>query len=241
MNCHDDPKGDPFTPVSTIRCIGGKEWFQNGRLEFPSHVNDKDPSASDGTYRTHLGWKVISDAVIYGESNTSLRTALKRINAERVQPPKSIAINGHIAEYHTWLQNQQRDFVASHAPLYQKIGESMQHYYEGWEGAQQEAEDHHDDPHAKRALRIQAWLDIARDRSDIEYLWLKKVLYKMKKNEYAKHGKMARMIGDLGVPASLQGFRLTKVMKEAMAGEPIDYLGGRIEFCPKPSDRKSVV
>lgn len=223
-----------------MRCVKGKEWYKDGRLEFPGHLNDLDASAYDGTYRTHLGWKVVSDAVIYGESNVSLRTALKRLNAARVQTELSLSINGPISNYHEWMQEKQRSFVTKHLHLFDRMVESYRPYFEDWEGTAEECEAHHDEPHVKRALRIRAWLDMCNDRSDLDYLWLKKVRYKMKRNEYAKNGKMARMIGDLGVPASLQGFRLTKLLKAAMAGEPIEYLGGKIEFCPKPSPDKLV-
>jgi hypothetical protein len=56
----------------------------------------------------------------------------------------------------------------------------------------------------------------------------------MKIFEIAKPGKAPRMIGDLGVHASLQGFRITKFIKEVMAQRPIEINGGMIEFCPKP-------
>jgi hypothetical protein len=45
------------------------------------------------------------------------------------------------------------------------------------------------------------------------------------------------MIGDLGVHASLQGFRITKYLKYAMANNILEYKGGQIEFCPTPTPR----
>jgi hypothetical protein len=50
------------------------------------------------------------------------------------------------------------------------------------------------------------------------------------------------MIGDLGCPASLQGFRITNATKTAMFEEPLNIGGGRIEFCkvPTPSALVSV-
>jgi hypothetical protein len=42
------------------------------------------------------------------------------------------------------------------------------------------------------------------------------------------------MIGDLGVSASLHGFRLTEFFKRAQSCEPFHYLGGVMEFCKSP-------
>jgi len=106
-------------------------------------------------------------------------------------------------------------------------------------GMMQEVEWHHGDPHAKRQLRIDAWRDLnenAFHASVTDRLWLKSVLYKMKRDEIAKPGKYPRMIGDLGVAASLQGFRVTEVMKHAMAELPIDYKNGRLEFVISPKE-----
>jgi hypothetical protein len=51
----------------------------------------------------------------------------------------------------------------------------------------------------------------------------------------AKYLKAARMIGDLGVPASLQGFRSTHIIKECMDSEDIVVDDARYRFCKRPS------
>jgi hypothetical protein len=104
------------------------------------------------------------------------------------------------------------------------------------------AEDHHADEHPKRQLRVMAWSDLitmeGRGYSCCDRLWLRRVLYKMKRDEYSKPGKYPRMIGDLGVAASLQGFYVTKLMKQVMAEVPIkfEYRGKMMvaEFCALP-------
>jgi len=70
------------------------------------------------------------------------------------------------------------------------------------------------------------------------HLWLKDVLYKAKKDEYSKVGKNMRMIGDLGVGASLQGFRITEYLKIAQSEARFEWLGGVAYFCkaPEPSE-----
>jgi len=98
-------------------------------------------------------------------------------------------------------------------------------------------DEHYDDEHPKKRLRIDAYWDLMEStRATLtDRLWLRNVLYKAKKNEILPADKVMRMIGDLGVAASLQGFVITKFIKNAMAGEPLEYLGGVIEFCPSPS------
>jgi hypothetical protein len=101
-----------------------------------------------------------------------------------------------------------------------------------------EAEMHHADPHQKRELRIQSWDDVLANNVVHEDVWNLPgtyAIYKMKIFEVAKPGKTARMIGDLGCPASLQGFRLADFMKTAMYLEPLDLMGGTFEFCKEPS------
>jgi hypothetical protein len=56
----------------------------------------------------------------------------------------------------------------------------------------------------------------------------------MKKDEIGKNGKIPRLICDLGVACSLQGFRITSFMKKAMAYCPLEVEGGVIQFIPTP-------
>lgn len=92
----------------------------------------------------------------------------------------------------------------------------------------------------KKQLRINAWDDIVALNLAADHLWYldlskKGTVYKMKTFEIAKPGKPPRMIGDLGVHASLQGFRLTSFMKKAMAKHVLNVGGGQIHFCPTPT------
>lgn len=60
----------------------------------------------------------------------------------------------------------------------------------------------------------------------------------MKKDEIAKPGKYPRMIGDLGVAASLQAFTLVAMLKHAMADHPYELDNATIEFCISPNPEK---
>jgi hypothetical protein len=108
-------------------------------------------------------------------------------------------------------------------------------YTESFAGLLYEALIHHADKHPKRELRIKAMEELIESGDLGSPLWLRSVLYKMKCDELAKPGKWPRMIGDLGVAASLQGFRSTGFIKEAMNVKPLIVNGFEIEFVKAPS------
>lgn len=106
------------------------------------------------------------------------------------------------------------------------------------------ANDHVSDPHPKRELRERCWAELLEALGTdgthvLDRLWLTEVLYKMKPDEISKVGKWARMIGDLGVAASLQGFGCTDILKRIMC-TPADgryyheYRGFRIYVAKQP-------
>ena len=101
----------------------------------------------------------------------------------------------------------------------------------------QEAEDHYDDPHIKRALRVHAWAELNMSGKRMHRLWNtgrtgNTVTYKLKADELLPVNKLYRMIGDLGVAASLQGFRNTKKLKEAQAANVVRVAGAELQFIP---------
>jgi hypothetical protein len=122
----------------------------------------------------------------------------------------------------------QERFIQEHQELLLRMREQYAPYFNQLGDAYQEAAEHHGDPHAKRALRIMGWRE-GHFRGHVgSGIWVRSVWYKMKKNEIAKPGKYPRGIGDLGVLASLRGFRITEIMKEAQAGQPIIHHRGVI-------------
>jgi len=166
--------------------------------------------------------------VVYGKSDANISLATTRITKTRLPT---------LPEVEDLLQLWQNDFIDRHSDLLSSIASTYSHHFNTYTDSIIECMEHYDDVHPKRALRIAAWkdiLDFAIFDDDLWYLPEKGTLYKMKIFEIAKPGKVPRMIGDLGVHASLQGFRVTKFLKHAMAAEPLDYLGGEIEFCPTP-------
>jgi len=181
----------------------------------------------DGTYRTIFGPAIAHSGEIYGVCNQNVRLALRRLTARR--GPANVDI---------WYNHAQRLYFAQNIDFTKQLHTLFTKYIYDFKDMVTEADEHHADEHPKKRIRIEAWKDLIhggyKSIQNSDDLWLKRVLYKMKKDEIAKPGKYPRMIGDLGVAASLQGFRLTEVMKHVMADHPIAYKGGHFEFCIKP-------
>lgn len=115
-----------------------------------------------------------------------------------------------------WLRRQQKIFLRDNPEILEYLGKVVRPAMACTGSMVREAEEHYDDPHPKRMLRVQAMEEMKCKGTSGEPLWLKSVLYKCKTDEIAKLRKVIRMIGDLGVLASLQGFVYTAVMKDAM-------------------------
>jgi len=179
---------------------------------------------ADGTYRTRFGPCVRHNGHIYANSPYNLRYGFRRIAALRFPE--------HPGRDDLYLQNQ-LDFIHANQHFLRLLQLHIAPAFQKYKGWYIEAREHYDDPHPKRDLRVAAWLQIHADGEEAKRLWLRKVLYKMKKNEIAKFQKYARMIADLGVAASLQGFRSTDFMKKGMQ-RPFHYHGGTFQFVSSP-------
>jgi len=209
--------------------IAGGRFFKNGRLDFPKNTPvDSVFTKKDGSYHTCFGPCVAHSGVVYGNTDPNVSLATTRLTKSRLPT---------IPGFEVYLQDRQRSFIVSHSPILDSIKRTYTHHFDTYTDSILEALEHHGDSHPKAPLRIAAWKDIIDYNLIDDDLWnipSKGTLYKMKIFEIAKPNKVPRMIGDLGVHASLQGFRITKFIKAAMATEPIEYMGGTIEFCPKP-------
>jgi hypothetical protein len=142
----------------------------------------------------------------------------------------------YIKNYHEQLFNNQRRFFVEHTDIFKNVARSYEDYFHEYKGSEEEAREHYNDPHQKRLLRLKAWKELndANQQSDDTDPWVKSVLWKLKKDEWAKPGKKPRMIGDLGVGASLRGFRVTNSLKVAQESEPVYVNGGEMYFCKSP-------
>lgn len=214
-----------FVDNEEFIAIKGREYFKNGILTFPLSTAPKE----DRTYRTVFGPFFSNNGVVYAHTDHNVSLAFRRLTATR-EPDKP-----GVEEK---LNSAQMRFCATHRELIERLRESYSGHFNQTTTAHHDTRLHHDAPHPKRRLRVEAWKDINDSGQVGDALWLHKVKYKMKKDEIGKPESPARMIGDLGIAASLQGFYYTSLMKYAMADEPLFYRGGEIAFCIKPSPSK---
>lgn len=143
------------------------------------------------------------------------------------------------------MQEMQADFIASHPCVRVELASILSESLVTFTTMVDEMIEHYDDPHIKRNERIAAKRDIFEQNLIEEKLWYvdgKGTVFQFKTGETGKPGKAGRMTVSLGCPASLQGFRVTSLLKYGMADTPILFNGGEIEFCPKPGadDLKAV-
>lgn len=201
---------------------------------FSEHLN------SDQSFRRINGWKIAHNGIIHGCHNRTLEDAFNQRMLVLAPSPKApdgtTRTIAEVLEMDTIMAENQKKACEREHPVFDRLRTNFQFALLGWLGWYREAELHYKDPHPKRELRIQAWDELHADGSINEALLLRAQAlgYKLKKDEYAKIGKCARVIGDLGVAASLQGFRLTGLMKNAMSDDDIVVGDMRFRFCKKP-------
>ena len=207
----------------------GLRFWKDGRIRFPEpSIAEKLLAKPDGSYHSLFGPCVAHSGVVYANSNHNVSLASTRITKAR---------NPLCIGYEQAMQYNQSMYITKNNGVLHDLALMYAPDFHDYTNMIHEAELHHGDTHAKRLLRIQAWEELLDNNNIFDNTWHapgKTTEYKMKKFEIAKPGKVPRMIGDLGVACSLQGFRLTKFMKMAMADHPLHINGGKIESVPSP-------
>lgn len=172
------------------------------------------------------------NGVIYADNDLNFSHALRRMTGLRFPSEE-----GKDQLYRSY----QNVYLQSHRTLLLQLAEDYASTLSQFTNIQQEAVEHHADPHPKRTLRVDAFTHLVETGALLDEYWfdpwsstIPLVLYKAKKDEIAKNGKYMRAIADLGVHASLQGFRLTSYMKEAQETAPLEINGGTLRFIKKP-------
>lgn len=207
-------------------CLKGKEFWdeERGELDFGCEAPLKASGLrADGTYRTRYGGFEHSGR-IYENSNHNVKIALRRI----------FRAAGGSVEAAAQLRVDQSTYISKNLDFLEHLRKLYEPVMSKFRGFLVEAEDHYDDPHAKKALREQAWKELFETGTVTNGIWLEYTIYKMKKNEFGKVNSEPRMIGDLQVPASLEGFMVTKYLKQAMQNN-IDLPYGTMHFCATPA------
>jgi len=211
--------------------VSGHKFFTEGRVCFtPAPLGE----ALDGFYAT-VFMPVVHNGEVYGKCDHNLSLALTRLTARRLWEGE-----GSRPHYHEQLCDNQRAYLDKHQGFFESLG-SVYSEHDGFSDyfdSSQECREHYADPHQKKQLRIAGFLDLeaACKVEDFNSNWLRgHIDAKMKTGEIAKFGKIPRMIFDLGVEASLLGFRLTSCLKEAMSDYTFEINGGHVCFCKTPN------
>lgn len=208
---------------------GSSPYWVQGRLCFPEPTfSESALCKKDGSYFFFFGPCIADSGVVYGNTNHNVSLGLMRLTKVRIP-----LLHG----YDQFLQAEQEDYILKHTNFITDLQLSYHQSFDDYTNMIDECEEHHADPHQKKELRIAARGDLIGENLYFDNTWMqlgRSTEYKLKTMEVAKPGKIPRLIGDLGVHASLQGFRLTYFMKKAMANNPIHINGGIIQYCPSP-------
>jgi hypothetical protein len=208
---------------------GDNPYWIRGRICFPEPTPlESSLCKKDGSYYSFFGPCAADSGIVYSNSNLNVSLGLERLTKTRVPL---------LYGYDQYLQLNQEMYINTLTPFLKTLQMSYHQTFFDYTNMIDECEEHHADPHLKKMLRVAAREDLLSENLYFDNTWMslgRKTQYKLKTMEVAKPGKIPRLIGDLGVHASLQGFRLTKFMKLAMANNTIHINGGAIHFCPTP-------
>jgi hypothetical protein len=184
----------------------------------------------DGTYRTVFGPVVSVYWHTIRNSRRSVRTGLRRLLS---------MLKPDIPGYDWWLGERQMFWVRNHKPYRLYLASLYCTHFDEYTTVEQELYDHFDDPHDKKALRIQAVRELRGDglicAPDADWIPRHRAVWKVKVAEKAKPNKYARGIVDVGVAGSLEGFRLMEYMKQAQFLRPVEWNGGIMKFIKTPN------
>jgi len=209
----------------------GKEYYKDGIIDF----GEADRGRQDLFYRTVYGWGTAHNGKMISRSDKHTSVAFRRLSGKR--EPEKIGL-------HEELKEKQTIFVRKHWDIFRQVFEK--YYYDAFNlytNADDEAENHHADPHEKRKARIHAWNE-ANDTGEryATKTWVGRsvkrrdpyVTGKMKPQEFQKPEKKTRMIIDIGIQGSLAGFRLAEFLKQAQTNARIELNGGLFIFVKSP-------
>lgn len=224
----------PVEYNGNFKVLKGAEFFKEGLISFPKEDQLRLPHEGvDGFYKTVFGWSVANVGIINGNCNENMQGALK---------DRLMAARGS-RELDAIYRAAQTSFISTHTKFISFLKEHILAHMKPYSTMLEECEEHHDDPHKKKAMRIQSYTDLTNgDRQGTtvaDRLWTSRAVCFLKTQEVAKPGKAQRTVVDLSVAGSLQGFVLAKVMKYALS-ELLEIPGptgqpyGQILFCLKP-------
>jgi hypothetical protein len=215
----------------SIRSLSGHEYFIDGKFSFTE--SPIVPEVHGCHHQTVFGYAVAHNGVIYDNSARSLNRAGTRLSVVRSTLWYDDYLRAKQVKFLDQISSDPDDLLTSY--LKARFSAALVN----WSTMLDYALEHVHDPHPKKDLRIQALQEVLDEGRSAGIVWSEqhRVAYKIKKAETAKAGKVPRCIGDLGVPSSLQGAFITKLMKNALEETPFQGINSTSRFCAKPSPR----
>jgi hypothetical protein len=197
--------------------------LETGKLSYPDFDYNQDIN------KIHAGPCYHHNSVVYGNSKNNLQLALRRFwlarddeDIFRMNQCVFFRDNAHLDSVRKTLTTRISVLAVKLADQYDEIGEYAHM------------------PHAKRMLRVRALQEI-HDRGSThqvrQYMRKRVVRGMIKIPEFAKPGKVPRLIGDFSVAGSLVGAPLYSEFKQAFC-EPLDIGGIHSTFIPMPTIAK---
>jgi hypothetical protein len=228
--CNAEP---PAVRDNAFKVVRGQHLLVDGKFNFTE--TDEDVEPHNVFYQTVFGPAVCHNGIVYDNSAASLNRAGSRLNVVR-----------ETQWYDDYLRQKQTKHIdaMSHQgdkhPLMAYLIERFAHALRDWTTALDFALEHVFDPHQKRDLRVMALHEVLEEGRSAGIIWTEahRIAYKIKKAETAKPNKPPRCIGDLGVPASLQGAFITKLLKNALEDKPFKSASLTSTFCATPTPEK---
>lgn len=222
----------PFTNNARYIVKRGRQYINDGVIDFGETFQKPELA-----YRTLFYANFMHDAIIYADNDTNLSIAMQyRAFACRGETQVPYTVLG----WDQHLEDQQATCVARHQEKFNEHYRQNIDVYDGYLGSHLEAELHVSDPHPKKVPREEAMAEIKNLGLDGHKIWTdpgrRTVAAKFKKDEWAKPGKAGRAIIDVGINASLQGFRLAMRLK-AIQSIPMNLVHGTSVFCKEASTK----
>lgn len=211
-----------FTPVADP-----SGFYKNEILKFTSLEPEIDQPVSI-TFKTLFGYTFAHNGVIWKNDNVSLSLALYRHTCVRCPETPG---------YDSALRIAQTNYLTRHPKIHSYITSDLA-LYEPLPSMRELAVHTCTLPHAKRKLRQDALAQLQLSDGIGEAVWCRSVEWKMKTGEYAKPGKIPRIIVDIGVSGSLQGSYWADLIKHYFGDRDIVMNDGIFRFETQPHPDK---
>lgn len=182
-----------FVNANRFILVGGKKFYDmdTGELKFSHSLGGRREQR-----RVANGWCFAHESVVLSNTVKNLEQALHRLIAVR---------KGDRPGHDECLRDAQRLMLRQYSGgmrLWMNEIDSIEWY----EDMIAQADELVPKPHPKKQLRMKTWKECHQSGLHGQVAWLRRtVTWKLKCMEWARFGKIGRIIVDLGTPASLQG------------------------------------